>query len=73
MRMILTSDVWSTLFIACGVMKINCRPIERRAAWMIIFMLRSRLTLSMKTSLQLLVLHAKRGRSYLQFVKTADR
>lgn len=48
--MILTSDVCVTLLIDCGVMKMNCRPIERRAAWMIICILLSRLTLSMKTS-----------------------
>jgi hypothetical protein len=49
--MILTSEVWVTLLIDCGVMKMNCRPIERRAAWMIMCKLLSRLTLSMKTSL----------------------
>jgi hypothetical protein len=51
MRIILTSDVCFTLFIAWGVIKMNCLPIERRAAWIIISMLRSRLTLSMNTSL----------------------
>lgn len=31
-RMILTSGECFTLVMDCGVMKINCRPIERRAA-----------------------------------------
>jgi len=48
--MILTSAVWLTLLIDWGVMKMNCRPTARRAAWMIMCMLLSRLTLSMKTS-----------------------
>jgi hypothetical protein len=62
MRMILTSDVCLTLFMACGVMKINWRPIDRRAAWIIISMLRSRLTLSINTSLYVSVLiHKKKG------------
>jgi hypothetical protein len=39
------------LFMACGVIKMYCRPMARRAAEIIIFMLISRLTLSMKTSL----------------------
>lgn len=47
---IFTSSPNVTLFIACGVIRMNCRPTERLAVWIIICMLCARLTLSMKTS-----------------------
>jgi hypothetical protein len=73
MRMILTSDVCFTLFIACGVMNMNWRPIDRRAAWMIISILRSRLTLSMNTSLCLSVLVYQRNERHSQLIETTNR
>lgn len=65
--MILTSPTLWMLFIACGVIKMYCRPMARRAAEIIIFMLISRLTLSMKTSLALVSIHiapSTRGQTY---------
>jgi hypothetical protein len=55
-----------------GVMRINCRPAARRAACIIMRMLTSRLTLSMKTSLLKVNRHNEIEEIDLQLIQAAN-